>query len=119
MSDRDALLALEEQGWRTLSGGSGEAFYRRYLTDDALMVFPGGAVLSRDAALRAIASAPPWDWFRLEEARVVPVGDDGAVLAYRATAQRAGQPEYAAWMSSVYVRHAGAWKLAFHQQTPI
>ena len=118
MSAHDILLALEEQGWRALSSGNGGDFYRRYLTDDALMIFPGGSVLSREAVLQVIDSAPPWSWFRIDEARVVPLTDDSAIVAYRATAQREGQAEYSALMSSVYVSREGSWKVAFHQQTP-
>jgi hypothetical protein len=43
---------------------------------------------------------------------------DTAVVTYSVVAQREGTPEYSALMSSVYVRRATGWKLAFHQQTP-
>ena len=115
---QDTLLALEEQGWQALADGTGADFYRRYLTDDALMVVPGG-VLSREVVLQFMESAPPWAWFRIEAARVLPLTEDSAVVAYQATAQREGQAEYSALMSTVYVRRDGAWKVAFHQQTPV
>ena len=42
---------------------------------------------------------------------------DAALLVYRGTATRPACP-YVTRASSVYVRQDGAWKLAFHQQTP-
>jgi hypothetical protein len=43
---------------------------------------------------------------------------DCGVVVYTVTAQRAGEEAYQAVMSSTFVRREGAWKLAFHQQTP-
>ena len=47
-------------------------------------------------------------------------GDESAVLVYRGTAWR-GDDEAAfdAWMTSVYVKVDGEWRLASYQQTPI
>jgi hypothetical protein len=61
---------------------------------------------------------PPWSSYELADARVLPVGQDGAVVAYRATASRDGG-EYTALFASTYVRQAGRWRLAVHQQTPV
>lgn len=113
------LWALEEQGWEALSTENGGAFYRDYLTDDALMVFPFG-VLAKDRTIEAIEAAPPWASYRLEEPRIVQLTDSSAIVTYRATARREGaETAYSALMSSVYVNRDGAWKLAFHQQTPL
>jgi hypothetical protein len=120
-SDREnvtqALLAREEEAWRALAAGTGADFYRRNLTDDALMVFPFG-VLDRAATIAAIEAAPPWAWFRIDEPKVVRLAADAALLTYRATAQRTGQAPYTAWMTTVFVQRDGTWKTAFHQQTP-
>ncbi|HLH24323.1 MAG TPA: nuclear transport factor 2 family protein [Chloroflexota bacterium] len=112
------LLALEHQGWQALAAGTGAAFYQQNLTTDALMVFPFGA-LTREQSIEAIKAAPPWATFRIEEARVVKLTDDSAVLTYQATAQRAGQAPYAARMTTVFVKRDGSWQTAFHQQTPV
>lgn len=115
----DAMfLALEEEGWKALSTTGGAAYYRECMTDDGIMVFPG-MVLSKDACIAAIEHAAPWSWFRIEEPRTMRLTEDSAIVIYRASAQRDGQPRYTALMSSVYVRRDGAWKLAFHQQTPL
>lgn len=118
--DRGALLELEQAGWRALStgGGAAGAFYADVLASEVLMLFPGGSVIDdRDEVIASMA-APPWSAFELADQRVIPLGDDSAVVAYRATARRDGTT-YEALVASTYVREGGAWKLAVHQQTPI
>ena len=41
------------------------------------------------------------------------------MLSYEATAGRADGTPYKALVSSGYARHGRAWKLAFHQKTPL
>ena len=54
------------------------------------------------------------------------LGTIGATVVLAASTQAAtskpaemGQPEYRALMSSTWVRRAGEWRLALHQQTPV
>ena len=110
----DDLLTLEREFWK------GDAdFYRRHLSDHAVMVFPEPAgVMTRDQVLEAIASAPRWADVHLEEPRVVTLTGETAILTYKATARREGDTTpYVALVSSVYVNGGGRWKLAFHQHT--
>jgi uncharacterized glyoxalase superfamily protein PhnB len=112
------LLSMEEQGWAALSADArtARAFYADVLTDDAVMVFPGGMVLSgKHAILDSLGE--PWSRHTISEARVVGVSSEVQVLSYRATAARDGQPEYRAHISSTYTRRGGSWCLAFHQHT--
>lgn len=106
---------LERRGWEALSGPVGAKFYADLMTDAGLMVFPG-LTLDKRATIRAIAGERPWSWFRLEDVRVVEVGDM-AVVTYRATSQRE-EDEYRARMSSVFARVDGRWRLVLHQQSP-
>lgn len=115
---RDELIALEERGWQALSQVGGAEFYDDLLTEDAVMVFPGAGVLDRAASLAGITQAPPWSWFRMHDASVLPLGEDAAVVHYRVEAQREGAPTYEAYLASVYVRRDGRWRLAFHQHSP-
>ena len=113
----DELLALERAGWDALSSSEGADHYDRHLTRDALMAFPFG-VIDREQALEAIAAAQPWSRYEISDAHVVRLGQDAAVLVYRVTAARQGQPEFDAVVSSTFVRDGSAWRLAFHQQSP-
>jgi uncharacterized protein (TIGR02246 family) len=112
----DELEALERRGWEALSGPDGAAFYEEAMADDGLMVFPG-MVMDKATALATIREVPPWATFELSDLQVA--GDeDAALVTYRAKAQRLGQHEYEAVMSSVYVRRHGRWLLLLHQQSP-
>lgn len=82
------------------------------------MVFSFG-VLMRAAAIAAMAAAPPWASFHLDDQEVVRLDADSALLTYRATAPRAGQDPYTAFMTTIFVRQDRVWKTAFHQQIPV
>ena len=114
----EELLALEREGWDALSGTAGAAYYEEHMADDGLMVFGGGIVMSKTDVLASIARVAPWTRYRIEAPRTLALGADAGALIYRAVAQRAGQPEFRASISSVYVRRSGRWLLALHQQSP-
>jgi len=111
------LIEAEREGWHALTTTEGADYYERHLAADAMMAFPSG-VMTRSDALDAIRSAAPWSSFEILDPRLVVVTPECGVLAYHAVAQRAGQPQYRAVISSVYVRKDDSWLLAFHQQSP-
>jgi hypothetical protein len=111
------LIALEQEGWEALAAGDGGAYYRAHLAPNAVMAFPFG-VLSREATIAAMESAPPWERFEIRDPQVVELGGDGGVVVYDVVAQRAGEEPYTAVVSSTFVRDGDGWKLAFHQQSP-
>jgi hypothetical protein len=111
------LVELEREGWEALSSGRGGEYYREHLADNALMAFTFG-VMTRDEAIAAMEAAPPWGSFELKDPRVVELTEDSGVVVYAVEARREGQEPYSAVVSSTFVRQDGAWKLAFHQQTP-
>jgi hypothetical protein len=115
----DTLLELEHAGWRSLSDGTGDQFYGDLMTDDALMVLANGAVMDRAAVTSALSESPPWTRYEIEDARVVDVGPDTAVLVYRGTGWREGADQpFVGVMSSVYHRTDAGWRLTLYQQTP-
>jgi uncharacterized protein (TIGR02246 family) len=107
---------LERRGWHALSGRHGAAFYEEAMAGDGLMVFPG-MVMDKPKAIATIREVQPWATFELGDVRVA-VDENAALITYQAKAQRAGQAEYEAMMSSVYVRRDGRWLLLLHQQSP-
>jgi hypothetical protein len=118
MPSLDELLAAERAGWDALCTDGGAAFYRENLAPGAVMVF-GPGVMTRDEAIEAIAAAPPWARYAIQDPQVVELTATSAALVYRAEAQRPAEPPYSAMVSSTFVREAGRWLLALHQQTPV
>lgn len=113
----DEFIALERAGWDALSGPHGAEYYREHLSTDARMAFPFG-VIDRSQVIDAIEAAAPWSYYKLTHPSVVGLGDDAAVVAYHVTAQRSGEPKFAAIVASTFVRRDDRWQLAFHQQSP-
>jgi hypothetical protein len=113
------VVDLERAGWHALStgGGAAAAFYERTLADDVTFLLPGGMVLRDRAAVISSLQGPPWTSYELRDEHVLPLGADAATLTYRVRATRDGAV-YEALVNSTYVRDAGSWKLALHQQTP-
>ncbi|SRR5581483_3809102 len=114
------LVELERAGWVALSTGGDAAarFYEEVLTDNPLLLLPGGMVLDDRAQIVDAMRGVPWDEFELRDERVLGLRPDCAVLAYRASAVR-GEQRYEALFNSTYVRVGGRWRLALHQQTPV
>ena len=111
----DHLFSMEEKFWTQSAG-----YYHDHLAYAAIMVFPEPAgVLVKDEIVSALDKAPRWSQVALEEHRLLELSEDAAVITYKATAKRDGGERYLARASSAYVHDGRAWKLAFHQQTPV
>ena len=120
MTATTELLDLEREAWEALStdGATAQAFYDRVLADDVLMLLPGGMVIDDRATVVSSMEHAAWQSYELSDEHVVPLGDEAAVVGYRATATRDDEP-YTALFNSTWVRQGGEWKLAVHQQTPV
>ena len=112
----DHLFALEEQFWL-----EGADYYAANLAHTALMVLPEPAgVLLKDEIASSLGDQARWSQVTMEEHRLLELDERTALITYRASAVlAAGGEPYRTRASSVYVRDAAAWKLAFHQQTPL
>lgn len=119
MSTREDLLKREREAWRALStdGETAANHYQAALARDVLMLLPGGLVIDERQDVIDSMRGAPWDGVEISEERVLELGDDVAVVAYRATAHRSGQG-YEPLFNSTYLRQNGNWRLALHQQTP-
>lgn len=115
----DSLLTIENEGWLSLTESRGGDFYRALMTPEAVMVLVNGMVLDRGTVAASLNDSPRWDEFRINDARVVPVGPDVVALIYRARAIRKNEAPFEALMSSVYCLTAGEPRLALYQQTSI
>lgn len=114
------LPELEHQGWESLCHGTGADFYGRIMVEQGVMVLAHGFVLNRQQVIDSLNDAPAWDRYEINDEQLIELGSSSAVLVYRGTAWRGGDiPAFTAWMSSVYVRREGKWRLASYTQTPI
>ncbi len=115
------LIELEKQGWHALSSEPevSKEFYRSILRDDAIMLFPGGTLIDGKEKILASLAAQPCRSFQIEEPQVLSLAENTGVLIYRVYACREGSDPYIALISSTYVLIDNAWKLVFHQQTPV
>ncbi len=115
------LIELEEQGWQALSteGDAGKEFYSSVLSNDALMLFPGGMLIDGKEKILESLAAQPWKSYQIDNPRVISLSENIGVLVYRVTAQRESSDPYVALISSTYVLSDGTWKLVLHQQTPV
>lgn len=111
------LLAFETAVWQALVAGD-PAADRALLAADSLGVYPDGFA-GRDAHVAQLAGGPTVLEFRLSEARLVALGGDHALLAYRADYRRPGRTaEEAMHVASVWRRTATGWVNVFSQDTP-
>lgn len=107
------LWALEERFW---TGGADSA--RRMTARGAVFVFPYPAgILQGDAIWREKDVAQRWRSVEMSERYLAREGEI-AVVAYRVSAERAGEPIREAVCTSTYLRDDGKWLRLAHQQTP-
>lgn len=107
------LWRLEESFWL----GGAETFRSR-MADGAIMVFPYPAgIMQGERIAESVAGAPRWRSVVMADRTLTRRGNV-AVLAYRATAEREGEPIRTMLCASSYVRDEDGWRLISHQQTP-
>jgi hypothetical protein len=114
MDQENALWDLEARFWT-----DGAESARGMTAKNAVFVFPFPAgILRGDALWRERDVAQRWRSVVMNE-RFVSLKDDIAVLAYRVTAERGGDPIYEALCTSTYLRDDDTWLRLSHQQTPV
>ncbi|MFV1463950.1 MULTISPECIES: DUF4440 domain-containing protein [unclassified Phaeobacter] len=116
----EQLLAAETAVWTALQRGD-VAADRAALHPQFLGVYPSGFA-GRDDHCEQLANGPTVAWFKLEQARVLSLAPDCALLAYRATYARpdqtGGDAEAAAmYVSSIWQRVDAVWINIFSQDT--
>lgn len=110
-------LRRYEEGFWTAEGRA--PFFREHLAGDTAIVYPSG-IMDDEAVIDSIDDVPPWTSVRMDHVSLIRLRDTAAVLIYRAEAERDSGPPYSCYAASVYVRQDDdAWRLAFHQETPI
>jgi hypothetical protein len=113
MSFETTLWDLEQRFWT-----EGADFARRASAKDAIFVFPYPAgILQGDTLFRESDVAQRWRTVKISQRSLTRHGAI-AVLAYHASAERAGSPLYEALCVSTYLLDDDHWLRLSHQQTP-
>ncbi|MTH79365.1 nuclear transport factor 2 family protein [Paracoccus aestuariivivens] len=107
----DELWREERDFWLA---GSAEA--ARKLDDGCLMVLPAAGILTRRKVVESLSTTPRWQEVTLIDRASIET-DEVCVLAYHATARRAGAETYRALCTTTWVRRDGDWRILQHQQT--
>lgn len=115
MTDTQQLLEMERKFWT-----EGESFFRQSVDEECLMAFPQTAgVMSKPEVAATVHRGSRWHDVEIWPRGILEPTKDFVILTYRARAIRADGELYDALVSTGYVKRSGAWKLAFHQQTPM
>jgi hypothetical protein len=84
MKLEDHLFGLEENFWT-----QGAEYYRGNLACAAIMVFPDPAgVMVKDDIASSVGTQARWSQVALEEHRLLELGDNAAVVTYKAFHQQ-------------------------------
>ena len=112
---QETLLGIERQFWT-----EGAEFYREHLDASCLTAFARQAgVASKEEIAKSVGDQPRWRELQLDPKGLLRPTRNVAILTYEAKAKRPDGAAYGALVSSGYVKRAGEWKMAFHQQTPL
>lgn len=107
------LLSLKDKAL-TATRDRDQDFYRGYLADDAVAVLPAG-VFDKNAVVASLgAQKVPFQSTKIEDTRVMVLGEDAGVVTYRATL-----PIGVMLVTTVYARRDGTWQGVFYQQTKL
>ncbi|MDH6235271.1 hypothetical protein [Cryobacterium sp. CG_9.6] len=109
------LLHEEHEGWQAIIAGQGADYFQRTMTQDALLVVPGG-VISRNELSGGFALLD-CDGYQLHEPAVIRLGNHGGIVVSRAVVRR-GEETTQFFVSTTYVFHDGGWCIAAQQRTP-
>ena len=76
-------------------------------------------LMSREQVAETVKEGGRWTDLKLSKKGVLHLGDDVVLMTYEASATSPNGEPYKAVVTSGYVNRGGAWKMAFHQQTPL
>ncbi len=115
-----SLLTMEKSLWQGWAEGD-QAPFAAHLTDDAVMITPGGMTAGKAAALEMLVNekceVESWE---LSSPAVHQVTDDVVILTYEADqAATCGGQDASGHLqaASVWVKQGDQWMAASHQET--
>lgn len=111
------FLELENTVWRALCAGDAQAD-EEMLSPEFLGVYPSG-FSDRAGHTGQVTQGPSVSRYRIDEARVMHLGPNHAMLSYLATFLRPNRAtEERMYVSSLWARQGQVWRNVFSQDTP-
>ena len=111
------ILACENSVWEALAAGDAEADAAA-LSEDFLGIYPDGFA-GKESHFGQLSGGPTVARFELSDTRVMALGQDHVLLAYRAAYLRTGSTEEEEmFVASIWRRTAAGWANIFSQDTP-
>lgn len=113
----EEILALERAVWQALATGDSAAD-EALLLPEFLGVYPSGFAGRSDHAAE-LDDGPSVASYRLDDARLLVLGQDHVLLCYRAEYRRTGNDSgETMYVSSLWQRSGSGWRNLFSQDTP-
>ena len=111
------FVGLESGVWDALVSGDADAD-RDLLSNDFVGVYPTGFANRADHT-GELADGPSVASYAINDARLIDVSADAALLCYRAAYRRSSHSaEEVMFISSLWVQREGRWWNTFSQDTP-
>ena len=114
MSLQADLTRIERGFWT-----GGEDYYLQHVDADCLLAFGQMAGVHRREDIAKTTGQNRWQAVHMQEKGFVTPTPDTAILTYEAHGIRGNGEKYDALVSTSYVKRGEAWKMSFHQQTPL
>ena len=110
------MLAIEEQVWAALESGDAVAD-QQLLSPDFLGVYPSG-FSGRDGHAAQLVDGPSISSHQITDARLMHLGPETVLLAYRADfCRKPDSPDETMYVSSIWEQTESGWINIFSQDT--
>jgi ketosteroid isomerase-like protein len=110
--DLDNLFKIEKGFWF-----EGSDFYKQYIADDAVFVFPGMR-LGKKEAVNAADQGYGWEELDITDEKLIEISENVILLTYHAEGKRKENKTYAGNITTIYRLEVDQPQMILHQQTP-
>ena len=120
---KEDIVAVEKNSWKAFANHDAKA-YGDTMTDDAVVVYLGGDVLTGKQEILADLSSKPCNVknFDLADTKLRQLSPDIAILTYNLTQDVTCEGKKLppkVFVTAIYVRQGGKWRWASYQETAL
>jgi len=117
----EILLSLNNKALEATIKGDGD-FYRSYLADRAIFVFPHGIFNKENIVKQMSSGISTFCGSGINDVRIFILNNEICVITYKASFEKSKGEEkssYPFFVTTIYNKINGTWKNVFYQQIPI